>query len=40
MPLLCRWCTLRIIEANTQMLVKVLELLKELLGMMESKGIK
>jgi hypothetical protein len=31
---------LRIMEANTQMLVKVLDLLKELLGTMEAKGVK
>ncbi|KAF5842943.1 hypothetical protein DUNSADRAFT_3536, partial [Dunaliella salina] len=40
LDLLFRWCTLRILEANTQMLVKVLDLLKEIFGTMASRGVK
>jgi hypothetical protein len=35
-----RWCTLRIVEGNTQVLVKVLDMLKDLLGAMEVQGHK
>lgn len=37
-PCACfRWCTLRIMEANTQVLIKVLELLKDVMAMLEGR---
>jgi hypothetical protein len=39
-PRACRWCTLRIAEANTQVLIKVLDMLKEVMSAMEAHDIK
>lgn len=38
--LLLRWATLRILEGNTQVLVKLLDMLRELLAAMEDRGDK
>ncbi len=35
-----RWCTVRIAEANTQVLVKVLDLLKDVMAALEAQGHK
>ncbi len=40
LDLLFRWCVLRIVESNTQSLVKVLELLKAVVDAMAQSGIK
>ena len=37
---LCRWCTLRILEANTASLVKVLDLLKGIFDAMAEHGYR
>ena len=40
LDLLLRWCVLRIVESNTQVLVKVLDMLKLLLDMLIDRGYK
>ena len=40
LDLLIRWCVLRIVESNTQSLVKVSELLKAITDAMCQSGVK
>ena len=40
LDLLLRWCVLRIVESNTQSLVKVTELLKAIMDAMVQGGVR